>query len=113
MDLTQIYPIPVIVVDYFLGIVMWTLLGRAVLDLFIPAHSPMVIARVFRQVTNPFIRIFRKITPSFLVPFLIPVYVAWWFYMLRFYILPYIFFGEFGMLSFPLESFIVQFFTQM
>lgn len=111
MDLTQIYPIPVLVLDYLLGIVMWTLLGRAALDLFISPTSDMVIARVFRQTTNPVIHLFRKITPGFLVPILVPVYVAWWFYIFRFYFLPFIFFGEFGMLSFPLESFIGQLFS--
>ena len=112
MDLTQIYPIPVLVLDYVLGVIMWTLLGRATLDLFIAPTSEMVIARVFRQVTQPVIRLFHKITPSFLIPVLVPVYVAWWFYILRFYVLPFIFFGEFGMLSFPLESSIGQLFAE-
>ena len=108
MDLLQIYPIPVLLLDYLLGIVMWTLIGRAVLDLFISPQNDMVIARVFRQTTDPVIKIFKKITPSFLVPILIPIYVAWWFYMLRFYILPLIFFNQFGMLSFPLENGLVK-----
>jgi len=111
MDLTQIYPTYVLVIDYLLGTLMWTLLGRAALDLFIAPNSEMVIAKVFRQITDPVIRLFRKITPSFLIPVFIPVYVAWWFYLVRFYVLPFIFFGEFGMLSFPLESFIGQLLT--
>lgn len=108
MELLQIYPIPILILDYLLGMIMWTLLGRGVLDLFIAPHNEMVIARVFRQITNPIIRLFRKVTPAFLVPILIPIYVAWWFYMLRFYVLPLIFFGQFGMLSFPLENSLIQ-----
>ncbi len=111
MDLTQIYPLSVLVIDYLFGAMMWTLLGRAALDLFVPPHSEMVIAKVFRQITDPVIRLFRKITPSFLIPVFIPVYVAWWFYMIRFYLLPFMFFGELGMLSFPLESLIGQLLT--
>ena len=104
-----IFPLPILVLDYLLGMVMWTLLGRFVLDLFIAAESEMVIARVFRQLTDPVISLFSKITPSFLLPVFVPVYVAWWFYMVRFYVLPFIFFGTFGVLSLPLESELMQF----
>ena len=106
MEVLDLYPLPVLVIDYILGSIMWTLLGRAVLDLFIPPESKMVIAVAFRTLTDPVIKIFRKITPSFLVPFLIPVYVAWWFYLVRFYLIPLIFIGRFGMLSFSLERFL-------
>ncbi len=90
---------------------MWTLLARAVLDLFVAPGSEMVMAKVFRQITDPFIRFFRRVTPRFLAPILIPVYVAWWFYMARFYVIPYLFYGEVGMLSFPLESMIGKMIT--
>ena len=89
---------------------MWTLLGRAILDLFIAPDSRMVIGKVFRQITDPVIRVFAKITPSFLIKPLVPIYVAWWFYFIRFYVIPFIFIGEFGLLSFPLESAIGKFF---
>jgi uncharacterized protein YggT (Ycf19 family) len=108
MELLEIYPIPVLIIDYILGVIMWTLLGRFVLDLFIAPDNDMVIARVFRQITNPVIRFFKRITPAFLVPILVPVYVAWWFYMIRFYVLPLIFFNQFGTLSFPLENDLVK-----
>lgn len=105
-SLTQIYPVSILVTDYVLGMIMWTLLARGVLDIFIATESEMVMAKVFRQVTNPVIGVFKKITPSFLRAFFIPVYVAWWFYMVRFYVIPYFYFGEVGMLSFPLESYV-------
>ena len=110
MSPTELYPGYVLVIDYLLGVIMWTLLGRTILDLFIAPDSSMVIAKVFRQVTNPIIRVFAKITPSFLIKPFVPVYVAWWFYFIRFYAIPLIFIGEFGVLSFPLESAIGQFF---
>lgn len=110
MEWLQVYRLPILVLDYVLGIVMWTLIGRGILDLFVAPKNEMVIAKVFRQVTNPLIRCFKKITPSFLLPVLVPIYVAWWFYMLRFYVLPLIFFGRFGVLSFPLENGLVRLF---
>ncbi len=100
----RIYPAPALALDYALGAAMWTLLARAALDLFIPPQSAMVIAKVFRQITAPLIRLFAPLTPRFLAPILIPVYVAWWFYLARFFAVPYFLFGEIGMLSFPLES---------
>ena len=36
---------------------------------------------------------------------LVPLYVAWFFYMIRFYLMPYLLgYSVMGMLSFPLES---------
>ena len=45
------------------------------------------------------------VTPCFLLPALVPLYVAWFFYMLRFYLMPWLLgYTVMGMLSFPLES---------
>ncbi|MCH2289154.1 MAG: hypothetical protein MK447_04440 [SAR324 cluster bacterium] len=39
------------------------------------------------------------------MPALVPLYVAWFFYMLRFYLMPWLLgYTVMGMLSFPLES---------
>jgi hypothetical protein len=49
--------------------------------------------------------IFAPITPGFLVPAMIPLYVAWFFYMARFYVMPWMLgYSVLGMLSFPLEG---------
>lgn len=107
------YPLWVVALDYALGAVMWTLLARAVLDLFVPPNSEMVLARVFRQLTSPVVRLFAPVTPRFLAPLLVPVYVAWWFYMVRFFVIPFILFGELGMLSFPMESAVGKWLTSL
>ena len=61
--------------------------------------------KVFVQLTNPFIKMFDRVTPSFLIKPLVPLYVAWFFYMFRFYVMPYLLgYSVMGMLSFPLES---------
>ena len=57
------------------------------------------------ETTNPLIKIFKPITPSFIIGPLVPLYVAWFFYMGRFYLMPYLLgYSVMGMLSFPLES---------
>ena len=44
-------------------------------------------------------------TPNFLVEKMRPLYVAWFIYMIRFYLMPLILgYSVMGMLSFPLES---------
>ena len=93
-----------IAIDYTLATIMWTLGARALLDIFVSQNNEMVIIKVLRQITNPFIKIFEKITPKFLVHYMVPMYVAWWFYMIRFYLLRYIYFGELGVLSFSVET---------
>ena len=92
-------------VDYLLGIIMWTLIGRVAMNIFQREDSQFFFMKVFVKYTNPIIRIFRFITPSFIVAPIVPLYVAWFFYMIRFYLMPYLMgYSVMGMLSFPLES---------
>ncbi|MGE0845954.1 MAG: hypothetical protein AB7L41_06770 [Flavobacteriaceae bacterium] len=107
--LLTIHPIWVLAIDYVLGLVMWTLIGRAAMNLFLPEDSPFFFMRFFVKATNPLLRIFKPITPSFLVEPLVPLYVAWFIFMFRFYLMPWLLgYSVMGMLSFPLESDIAQ-----
>ena len=95
----------ILVVDYILGIVMWTLIGRSAMNIFQREDSEFFFMKVFVKYTNPIIRLFKFITPSFIIKPLVPLYVAWFFYMFRFYLMPYLLgYSVMGMLSFPLES---------
>jgi uncharacterized protein YggT (Ycf19 family) len=99
------FPLWVIVIDYLLGMIMWTLIGRAAMNIFLPEDSNFFFMRFFVRITNPILRLFRPITPGFLIEFLVPVYVAWFFFMIRFYLMPWLLgYSVMGMLSFPLES---------
>ena len=107
--MTEAFPIWVIVIDYLLGVVMWTLIGRFGMRLFLPEESKFFFSRFFVRVTDPLLRVFKPITPGFLIEPMIPLYVAWFFYMTRFYIMPGLLgYSVMGMLSFPLESEIAQ-----
>ena len=84
---------------------MWTLIGRAAMNIFQREDSDFFFMKVFVRSTNPIIKLFKFITPSFMLPIFIPLYVAWFFYMFRFYAMPYILgYDVWGMLAFPLES---------
>jgi len=98
-------PIWVLVLDYILGIIMWTLIGRSAMNIFQREDSNFFFMKAFVKLTNPILKLFRIITPSFIIPLFVPLYVAWFFYMFRFYVMPYILgYDVMGMLSFPLES---------
>ena len=92
-------------VDYIRGVIMWTLIGRVAMNIFQREDSEFFFMKVFVKVTNPLIKIFRPITPSFIITPIVPLYVAWFFFMFRFYLMPYVLgYSVMGMLSFPLES---------
>ncbi len=94
-----------VIFDYVLGMVMWTLIGRFGMNIFLPETSSFFFMRFFVRSTNPLLRFFAPVTPGFLLPALVPLYVAWFFYMLRFYLMPWLLgYTVMGMLSFPLES---------
>jgi uncharacterized protein YggT (Ycf19 family) len=108
-DLIFVHPLWVIVVDYVLGLVMWTLIGRAAMNIFLPEDSDFFFMRFFVRATNPIIAVFRPIIPGFLIEPLVPLFVAWFFYMIRFYLMPWLLgYSVMGMLSFPLESDVAQ-----
>ena len=98
-------PLWVLTLDYTLGCIMWTLIGRVAMNLFLPIQSDFFFMKIFVKMTDPFLKLFRPLTPGFLLEAMIPLYVAWFFYMLRFYLMPWLLgYSVLGMLSFPLES---------
>ena len=99
------FPLWIIIVDYCLGVVMWTLIGRTAMNMFQPENSDFFFMKAFVKLTDPLIRLWKPITPQFLLPPLVPLYVAWFFYLARFYLMPYLLgYSVMGMLSFPLEG---------
>ena len=108
------FPIWVIVIDYAMGLIMWTLVGRSAMNIFLPEDSDFFFSKFFVQFTNPILKVFAPITPGFLIPFVVPLYVAWFFYMFRFYLMPWLLgYSVMGMLSFPLESEIARIIYQL
>lgn len=111
--MTEAIPLWAVVIDYILGMIMWTLIARFGMRLFLPEESNFFFSRFFIRATNPLLKLFDPITPAFLIPPLIPLYVAWFFFMTRFYLMPWLLgYSVMGMLSFPLESDIARFIKQ-
>jgi uncharacterized protein YggT (Ycf19 family) len=63
--------------------VMYTLIGRFAMGLFLPEDSTFFFMRAFVKLTDPIIKLFKWITPSFLIQPFVPLYVAWFFFMFR------------------------------
>ena len=98
-------PVGVVILDYILGMIMWTLLGRSAMNIFLPIDSDFFFMRAFVMLTDPILRLFRPVTPGFLIPPIVPLFVAWFFFMARFYLMPWLLgYSVMGMLSFPLEG---------
>jgi len=107
--MTEAIPLWAIILDYVLGTIMWTLIGRFGMGLFLPETSNFFFMRFFVRATNPLVKLFAPITPAFLIQPMVPLYVAWFFFMVRFYLMPWLLgYTVMGMLSFPLESEIGQ-----
>ena len=84
---------------------MWTLIGRSAMNIFQREDSNFFFMKAFVKLTNPILKVFRFINQSFNITLYIHLYVAWFFYLFRFYLMPYLLgYSVMGMLSFPLES---------
>ncbi len=104
-DTLAAFPLWVIAVDYLLGMVMWTLIGRSAMNLFLPVDSDWFFMKFFVRATNPILKVFNPVTPGFLIDPIVPLFVAWFFFAFRFYFMPWLLgYSVMGMLSFPLEG---------
>ncbi|MBZ0217570.1 MAG: YggT family protein [Fimbriimonadaceae bacterium] len=104
-DVFSAFPVWVLALDYILGVVMWTLIGRSAMNLFLPEDSDFFFMKAFVRLTDPILKVFKPITPGFLLSITVPLYVAWFFFMVRFYLMPWLLgYSVMGMLSFPLEG---------
>ena len=94
------FPIWLVALDYFLACLMIILLINFILNLFLSEASNFILYRFITKLANPIINITNKITPSFIVQPLIPIYIAWLIFMIRIYILPlllgYSYMGKFA-----------------
>jgi hypothetical protein len=95
----------VLLLDYSLGAAMWTLIERFGMMIFLNEVSDFFFMRAFMKVTERLIRAMAFLTLGFFVDRLKPLYVAWFLFMVRFYMMPLLLgYDVMGMLSFPLES---------
>ncbi len=94
------FPIWLVALDYFLACLMVILLINFILNLFLSEASNFVLYRFITKISHPIKNFTNKITPSFIVQPIIPLYIAWLILMIRIYLLPlflgYSYMGKFA-----------------
>jgi YggT family protein len=74
-----LYQIP----DYALAVLMYTLLGRALLGLILDPDSSNYIWRFFCRITDPVVAAVARVTPQAAVPVVIWLFGVVWLFWLR------------------------------
>ena len=69
--------------NFVLAVVMYTLLARVLLGLFVDANSPNYIWRFFCRLTDPVVAAIALITPKAAAPVVIWLFGVVWFFWLR------------------------------
>lgn len=72
----------ILVVDYLMAALIYTMLGRFLLGLFVPPDWDNYIWRFFRRVTDPVLAVTARLTPFVIDP-LLPLVAVWWLFVLR------------------------------
>ena len=103
------FPIWIIIIDYILALIMAILVFKFLLNLFIYEGSNLGFFKFFTKITSPIINITFKATPNFIVQPLIPLYIAWLFFMIRIYFLPLLLgYSYIGKFAFVFEKQIIE-----
>ena len=63
-------------IDYVMGVIMWTLIGRVGMNIFQREDSEFFFMKAFVKLTDPLIKLFKPITPSFIIRPIVPLYVC-------------------------------------
>lgn len=82
------FPIWLLSIDYLLACLMFVLLIKFTLNLFLSENSNFIFYRFINKINRPIINNTNKMTPNFIVQPIIPLYLAWLIFMIRLYILP-------------------------
>lgn len=76
--------LPFWIMNYGLGLIGWTLVGRFLLGFLVPASSPNYIWRFFRRLTEWPLAVVRFVTPRLVPAHLTVALGAYWCFALRF-----------------------------
>jgi hypothetical protein len=69
--------------NFLLAALMYTLLGRAVLGLFLDPDSPNYIWRFFCRITDPVVAVVAVVTPKAVAPVVIWLFGVVWLFWIR------------------------------
>ena len=81
--MAEAVPLFVLIPNYLLAALMYTLLGRFVLSFLFPADSRNYIFRAFVRLTDPVLALVRLITPAAVPHPVLLIFAAIWMLVLR------------------------------
>jgi YggT family protein len=82
--------------NFALAVLMYTLMGRVLLSLFVDADSPNYIWRFFCRLTDPFVAAIAVVTPKAAAPVVLWLFGVVWLFWLRVILLNlFLYFGAF------------------
>lgn len=81
--MAQNIPLLIVLPNYLLAALMYTLLGRFILSFLFPPDSRNYIFRAFVRLTDPIVALVRPITPAAVPHLLLLVFAAIWMLVLR------------------------------
>lgn len=85
--ITTIPPIGILI-DLPFGVLMWTSMVHFLLIVVMNEDSPFKLLRLLRGVNAPIFAAINLIKPQFIISRLVPLYVAFVLFTLRYYVLP-------------------------
>lgn len=81
--MAQNVPLLILLPNYLLAALMYTLLGRFILSFLFPPDSRNYIFRAFVRLTDPIVALVRPITPAAVPHLVLLVFAAIWMLVLR------------------------------
>ncbi len=75
--------LPFWIVTYAAALTGWACMGRFLMQAFFPVESPNYIWRGFLLLTNWAIAVARRLTPSYVTAFYLPLVAAYWLFLFR------------------------------
>ena len=110
----NIFPIWLVTIDYFLGIIMFIFVIKFLLNIALPEDNKYFIHRTFNKITEPVIKYSSKLIPYFIIKPIRPLFVAWLILMLRIYFLPLLLgYSSIGTFAFIFEKNIIFSFSSI
>jgi YggT family protein len=76
-------PLFILIPNYLLAALMYTLVGRFILSFLLPPDSKNYIFRAFVRLTNPVLALVRPITPAVVPHLVLLIFAAIWILVLR------------------------------
>ena len=77
-----------ILIDMPFAFLMWAAMLRFLLSMVIKEDSPTPVMRFLNSFIMPIVHVTRFFTPSWVIERLAPVYLAFWVFILRYYVMP-------------------------